>query len=104
MGKQSNKKKTSKLLRNTDRPRYPEDEAANPWLAALLNAYHLQNTGIAIELEEEKKKRRNKLACGRGCSACCQRPTVPVIEPEIRGIVWYVSTKLPKELQEPVKT
>ena len=55
MGKQSNKKKTAKLLRNTDRERYPEDEAANPWLTPLLNAYHVQNTGIAIELEEEKK-------------------------------------------------
>jgi len=104
MGKQSNKKKTSKLLRNTDRPRYPEDEAANPWLGALLNAYQVQTTGIAIELEEEKKKRRNKLACGRGCSACCQRPTVPVTEPEVGGIVWYVSAKQPKELLAAVKT
>ncbi len=104
MGKASNKKKTARLLRNTGRVRYPEDEEVYPWLSALLNAYHVQVTGIAIELEEEKKKRRNKLACGRGCGTCCQRPIVPVTEPEIRGIGWYVSTKLPGELREAVKT
>ncbi|MDO8578553.1 MAG: YkgJ family cysteine cluster protein [Dehalococcoidales bacterium] len=104
MGKASNRKKTAKILRSTDRVRYLEDEEANPWLTALLNAYHIQETGIAVELEEEKKKRRNKLACGRGCGTCCQRPIIPVTEPEIRGIIWYVSTKLPGELREEVKT
>ncbi len=104
MGKASNKKKTAKLLRNNDRVRYPEDEAANPWLTALLDAYHIQTTGIAVELELEKRKRAKKLACGRGCGTCCQRPIIPVTEPELRGIGWYVTTRLPEESREAVKT
>lgn len=103
MGKQSNRKKTAKLLRNTDRLRYPEDESANPWLSALLDAYQIQDTGITVELEEEKKRRREKLGCRRGCGTCCQRPTVPVTEPEIKGIAWYITQKMPEKLRETVK-
>lgn len=104
MGKQSNKKKTAKLLRNTDRVRYPGDEAAHPWLSALLDAYHIQDTGIAVELEAEKKRRQKKLGCRRGCGTCCQRPTIPVTEPEIKGIAWYISQKMPDDLRAVVKT
>src|SRR3989304_8226721 len=101
MGKQS--KKTAKLIRSTDRVRYPADEAANPWLSVLLDAYHIQDTGIAVELQEEQKKRKDKLGCHRGCGTCCQRPTVPVTDPEVKGIAWFVNNKLPKEFRETVK-
>jgi len=104
MGKQSNKKKTAKLLRRVDRAHYPEDEANYPWLTALLNAYHIQETGIAVELEEEKKQRAKKVACGKGCDVCCLRPTIPLTEPEINGVAWYVATKLPPGLRDIVKT
>lgn len=104
MGKQSNRKKTARILRNMDRVRFPEDEEANPWLSALLDAYHIQDTGIIVELEEEKKRRQEKLGCRRGCGTCCQRPTVPVTEPEISGIAWYITQKIPQELREAVKT
>lgn len=104
MGKQSNKKKNAKLVSNTDRVRYQEDEAAHPWLSALLNAYHIQDAGIAVELEAEKKRKQKKLGCRRGCGTCCQRPTVPATEPEIRGIAWYISQKMPDELRNAVKT
>lgn len=102
MGKQSNKKRTARLLRNTDRVCYPEDEANNPWLSPLLDAFHIQDTGISIELEEEKKRRQKKLGCRRGCGTCCQRPTVPVTEVEIRGIAWYITEKLPEALRETI--
>jgi len=86
-----------------DRVRYPEDEAANPWLSFLLDAYHIQDTGIAVELEQEKKRRQEKLGCRRGCGTCCQRPTVPATEPEINGIEWYINNKMPEDLRETVK-
>ena len=103
MGKASNKKKTAKLLRNTDRVRYPEDEAEHPWLSALLDAYQIQDTGIAIELEEEKRKRGVKLGCRRGCGTYCQRPTVPVTEVEISGIAWYITKIAPQDIREAIK-
>jgi Fe-S-cluster containining protein len=103
MGKASNKKKAAKILRNLDRLHYPEDEANYPWLSALLNAYHIQETGIAVELEQEMKQRAKKLACGKGCDVCCLRPTVPLTEPEIRGVAWYATTQLTPDLREKVK-
>ena len=84
--------------------RYPADEAANPWLSVLLDAYHIQDTGIAVELQEEQRKRRDKLGCHRGCGTCCQRPTVPVTDPEVKGIAWFVNNKLPQEFRETVKS
>ena len=102
MGKQA-KKKTAKLIRNTDRIRYPEDEAANPWLSVLLDAYHIQDTGIDVELGAEIKKRKGKLGCHRGCGTCCERPTVPVTEPEVKGIGWFVANKLPPEFCDTVR-
>mgnify|MGYP001618753075 FL=1 len=102
MGKQA-KKKTAKLIRNTDRIRYPEDEAANPWLSVVLDVYHIQDTGIAVELQEEQKKRKDKLGCHRGCGTCCLRPTVPVTDPEVKGIVWFVAKKLPADVRETVQ-
>jgi hypothetical protein len=100
MGKQ--RKKTAKLIRTTDRLRYPEDEAANPWLSVLLDAYHIQDTGISVELVEEQKRRRDKLACHSGCGTCCQSPTIPVTEVEVKGIVWFVANKLPHDVREAV--
>ncbi len=102
MGKQS--KKTAKLIRSTDRIRYPEDEAAHPGLSVLLDAYHIQDTGISVELQEEQKGRRDTLACRRGCGTCCLRPTIPITEPEIKGIAWFVSKRLPENVKEAVKT
>jgi Fe-S-cluster containining protein len=104
MGKASNKKKTAKLLRNMDRERYPDDEAHYIWLSPLLDAYHIQNTGIAVELEQESRKRNATVACRRGCTACCERPAVPLTEVELNGIIWYVTTKLNDSLRDTVKT
>ncbi len=103
MGKQA-KKKTAKLIRNTDRIRYPEDEAAYPWLSVLLDAYHIQETGISVELAEEQKKRKDKLACRRGCGTCCLRPTIPITEPEVKGIEWFVAKQLPADIRETVQS
>ncbi|MDO8716999.1 MAG: hypothetical protein Q7J73_09390 [Dehalococcoidales bacterium] len=102
MGKQS-KKKTAKLIRNTDRIRYPEDEAAYPWLSVLLDAYHIQETGISVELAEGQKKRKDNLACRRGCGTCCMRPTIPITEPEVKGIEWFVAKQLPADVRETVQ-
>ena len=101
MSKQA-KKKTAKLIRNSDRIRYPEDEAAYPWLSVLLDAYHIQETGISVELAEEQKKRKGKLACRRGCGTCCMRPTIPITEPEVQGILWFVAKQLPAEVRDTV--
>ena len=101
MGTQS--KKISKMIRTTDRLRYAEDEATHPWLSILLDTYHILDIGISVEIYEEQKRRKDKLACQHGCSNCCLRPTVPITEPEIRGIVWFISKKVTTDVREVVK-
>ncbi len=55
-------KKTSKRLvqqlRCSQRVQYPDDEARHPWLSILLDAYHVIDVGISIELKQEEEKRR----------------------------------------------
>lgn len=81
-------------LMNTPRFRYPEDEAKNPWLSILLDAYHLTDTGVAIEIVEEAERRNSQPGCHIGCCNCCVKANVPVSPLEKRGIDWYLTEKV----------
>jgi Fe-S-cluster containining protein len=88
---------------NAPRKRYPEDEAKYEWLPLLLNAYHIVDEGIRKELKKEEVKRKEKIACHKGCSNCCLRPAVPVTPLELLGISWYASKKLENPDREVVR-
>lgn len=96
-------KQFSKQLRSSQRGRYPDDEARHPWLSILLDTYHVVDVGISIELKEEHKKRKSKIACHKGCSNCCLRPNVPITPLELLGISWFATEKLKGEVREEVK-
>lgn len=96
-------KQFSKRLRNSQRVRYPDDEAKHPRLSALLDMYHSIDVGISIELQEERKKHKSGLACHEGCSNCCLRPNIPVTPLELSGILWFATEKLNGEIREQVK-
>ena len=87
-------KKLRRAIRAAGRPSYPADEARFPWLAILLDAYHAIDAGTASELRDEERKRGARVACRRGCAACCLRPVVPLNPLEVQGICWYASEKL----------
>jgi len=74
-------KKTSKRLvkrlRSSQRVQYPENEARHFWLSTLLDAYHVLDVGISIELKQEEENRRVSVTCRKGCSNCCLRPILP---------------------------
>jgi Fe-S-cluster containining protein len=90
--KKSRKKNSEVLSR---RVRFPEDEARLAWLPALLDAYAIADTGVAVAVREEEKKRRKKLACGRGCGNCCaHQKDLPVYPHELVGIYWYAAEKM----------
>jgi Fe-S-cluster containining protein len=90
--KKSLQKKSAGLSR---RVRFPEDEARLPWLAMLLDAYAIADTGVAIAVRDEEKKHRKKLACGKGCGNCCaHQKDLPLYPHELVGIYWYVSEKM----------
>ncbi|HEX9114275.1 MAG TPA: YkgJ family cysteine cluster protein, partial [Nitrospirota bacterium] len=90
--KKSLQKKGNSLSR---RVHFPEDEARLPWLPMLLDAYAVADTGVAIAIRDEEKKRKKKLACGKGCGNCCQhQKDLPLYPHELVGIYWYVSEKM----------
>jgi len=76
------------------RVRFPEDEARLTWLAPLLDAYALVDTGVAIAVRKGEKERGTKLACSRGCAVCCGQKDIPVYPHELVGLYWYAVEKL----------
>ena len=77
------------------RARFPEDEQKLPWLPMLLDAYAIADTGVAVALRDEEKKRKKKLACRKGCGNCCaDQKDLPLYPHELIGIYWYVSEKI----------
>lgn len=87
------------------RVHFPEDEKRNPWLPPLLDAYAIADTGIAIALRDEEKKRKKKLACGKGCGNCCEhQKDLPLYPHELVGMYWYVSEKLAPPVRDRLKS
>lgn len=95
------KKNTNGLSR---RVHFPEDEKRLPWLSALLDSYAIADTGIAIGIREEEKKRKKKLACGKGCGNCCEhQKDLPLYPHELVGIYWFVTEKAEAAVREILK-
>ena len=86
-----------------ERIRYPEFEARHPWLARLLDAYHISDTATRAELERETARRGVAVACHPGCRNCCVDQCIPVTEFEVLGIWWYVAEILEGAAQEELK-
>lgn len=99
--KKSLKKNTAGLTR---RVHFPEEERRLPWLSLLLDAYAVVDTGVAISIREEEKRRKVKLACGKGCGNCCvHQKDLPLFPHELVGIYWYVSEKMDAALRDLVR-
>ncbi len=90
--KKSLKKKSVTLSRRLS---FPDDEKEVPWLPMLLDSYAIADTGVAIAIRNEEKKRQKKLACGKGCGTCCvHQKDLPLYPHELVGIYWYVAGKM----------
>ena len=90
----------NKRLASSPRIHYPEDEARYPWLTTLFDAYHLTDTGSAIEIIEEGKKRNSQPGCHMGCCNCCIKANVPVSPLEKNGITWFTVQKVTGDVRE----
>jgi uncharacterized protein len=83
---------------------FPGDEARLPWLPMLLEAYHITDRGVAEGIRREEAQGR-KLACHKGCAACCRsHKTIPVYPLELMGISWCAVEKLESGVREKLKT
>ncbi len=82
------------------RLRFPHEEARFAWLPLLLDGYFLTDQGVAEGIRREEAQGR-RLACARGCAACCRaHATIPVYPLELVGISWYAT----EQLAEPTRT
>jgi len=89
--KRSHKKNAGGL---SARVRFPGDEQKLPWLAALLDAYAVVDTGVAVAVRDHGKKLKVELACTSGCDVCCRQKDIPLYPHEVVGLYWYASEKM----------
>jgi Fe-S-cluster containining protein len=88
----------------TRRISFPEDEKRVPWLPLLLEAYAIADTGVRVAIRNEEKRRKVRLACGKGCGNCCvHQRDIPLYPHELVGIYWYVSEKLDPAARDMLK-
>jgi Fe-S-cluster containining protein len=86
-----------------DRLSFPSDELVHPWLSRLLEAYHITDAGVSEGIRREELQGR-KLACSKGCAACCRSHTdIPVYPLELVGISWYVTEKVRGPVREQLR-
>ena len=87
-----------------ERVSFAEYEQRLPWLTLLMDAYLITDQGISEAIKREEKQGK-KLACARGCAACCKsHETIPVYPLELMGMSWYATEVLEGELRERLKT
>lgn len=97
----SHKKNFNRL---SQRVSFPEEEKKLPWLSLLLDAYAIADTGLAVAIRDEEKRRKSKLACAKGCGNCCEhQKDLPLYPHELVGIYWYVTEKLEASLRGTLK-
>jgi len=78
---------------------FAEVEARLPWLAPLLDAYHVTDQGVSEGIRRERVQGR-VLACGKGCGSCCKaHADIPVYPLELMGIYWYATEVLDDPLR-----
>jgi Fe-S-cluster containining protein len=76
-----------------DRVKYVNEDKYE-WLPILLDCYAKCDKGEKLLVEREERRRGKKVACHKGCYACCLKSAIPVIQIESTGISWYVSEVL----------
>lgn len=72
-----------------------------PWLSMLLDAYDETDKSVRNTIAEAYRGR--KLACARGCCACCKtHVTIPVYPLELVGLYWYILEKVAEGNRETI--
>lgn len=60
----------------------------------LLDAYEIIDKGIVVAIDDEKKRRKVRLACRNGCDNCCRtHKDIPVYPHEMVGLYWFGAEK-----------
>ncbi len=98
------KKRSQARSSSQRRLSFPEDEKVHPWLPLLLDAYAAVDEGVDVAIRSAAR-RGKKIACAKGCSACCRtHRTIPVYPLELVGLSWYVTEKMRGSERDIVKS
>jgi Fe-S-cluster containining protein len=85
-----------------NRDQFRQDEARYVWLPILLDAYEISDRLMAKSLASLSEQ-GTRIACQKGCYACCLNPAVPILSLELMGISWYAGEKLKGTVRQAVK-
>lgn len=80
--------------------RYPEDENGVPWLAMLMDAYAISDSGVREAEERDFQDHGFQAACRKGCITCCYQQFIPLTTLELAGIVWFICHKMEAQEQQ----
>lgn len=69
----------------------------------VLDGYHLHEVEQKRELRIAERERGAKVACGRGCFVCCLNAEVPVMQHEVRAILWFLTSEISDDVRERIK-
>jgi len=85
------------------RTRFAEDCRRQSWLPLLLEAYERSDAAVARAVARAEAGGR-RLACRRGCSACCaSHADIPVYPLELVGLSWYATEQVAGRTREALK-
>lgn len=85
------------------RLKYPAAQTQHPWLAYAFEAYYRADVGVAKGIQQQERHGK-KLACAKGCAACCKsHTTIPLFPLELLGLYWYVTQVMPPETRTRLK-
>ncbi len=85
-----------------NRLNFPEEKEID-WLSLLLDAYFIADKGV-YEAISKRIRGGESLACGRGCSSCCNtHTTIPIYPLELVGIYWYAIEKVSGPARDSLK-
>ncbi|HRY91139.1 MAG TPA: YkgJ family cysteine cluster protein [Candidatus Gracilibacteria bacterium] len=69
-------------------------------VAAMLKAFELTDKTVQEQLATSGLK--EKVACRKGCSACCEQPELPILNAEIETIGDHIKNRIGRELRRKI--
>ncbi len=97
------KKKNRRKPLRPQRLSFPEQEKLMPWLAPLLEGYHVLDRGVAGAIRA-RVSRGERLACARGCYECCAtHKDIPVYPLELKGLIWFAGEEIAGPVRDVLK-
>uniref|UniRef100_A0A7C4AFZ9 YkgJ family cysteine cluster protein n=1 Tax=Fundidesulfovibrio putealis TaxID=270496 RepID=A0A7C4AFZ9_9BACT len=78
---------------------YGDEKLTDSWIAALIKAQAVMDSGVRISLRQESLLRGQDPACSPGCDGCCRGQRVQATDVELAGALWQLGNVAPEDAQ-----